>query len=318
MGASHNIPAMPPVNISRVEETLRTRYWSWILRTEADGPQRLLELLTERLPHIASTSWPARFDFGGIYVNGLAALDDMKLPLPVRVEYYEPKFEITSANLQFSQFKDDYVLFHDGAIAVVFKPPHLSSMPAKEQRHFSLKASLERLFNRSIHMPSRLDVSAQGLVVVSTSTDAHAGLQRAFERRLVRKTYRFASHAERADFNQLVDFNIATAPEHPVLRRASITEGQSAQTQVRYAHEGASDGERVHVYTAHPITGRTHQIRVHAAACGLSLRGDNFYEGAPAPYLHLVSCELSFPHPVSGAEVSVTLPEKLSPQWVWG
>ena len=310
-------PAMPPVDLARVEETLRTRYWSWILRTEADGPQQLLELLMERLPHIPPTSWPDRFNFGGIYVNGIEALADVKLPLPARVEYYEPKFDIDSATRQFSPFNEDYVLFNDNAVAVVFKPPHLSSMPAKEQRLFSLKASLERVFNRPIHMPSRLDVSAQGLVVVSTAPEAHAGLQRAFEKRLVKKTYRFASHSENTNFDQLIDFNIATASEHPVLRRASTTEGQAAQTHIRYAHASTSAGDAVHVYTAHPITGRTHQIRVHAAACGLSLRGDNFYGGAQAPYLHLVSCQLAFPHPISGKEISVTLPQRLSPEWVW-
>lgn len=307
---------MPGVDIARVEDTLRTRYWSCILRTEEDGPRRLVELLTERLPHIAPTSWPSRFDFGGIYVNGIEALHDMEIPLPARVEYYEPKFDISTADTQFSKFKEDYVVLRDDAIAVVYKPPNLSSMPAKEQRHFSLKASLERLFTQTIHMPSRLDISAQGLLVVSTRPDAHAGLQRAFEQRLVRKTYRFASDVEHATLDRLVDFKIATSPDHPVLRRASISDGQPAQTRIRYTHATNSEGARVHAYTANPITGRTHQIRVHAAACGLPLFGDNFYGGARAPYLHLVSCELAFPHPISGAEVSVTLPERLSPPWV--
>jgi 23S rRNA-/tRNA-specific pseudouridylate synthase len=313
----NDIPVMPPIDLARVEETLRTRYWCWILRSAGDGPLQLSELLKEKLPHIAPASWPDRFDFGGIYVNGLQALHDTPLPLPARVEYYEPKFDITSAREEFSKFTDDYIIFHDEAVAVVYKPPHLSSMPAKEQRHFSLKVSLERLLNRTIHMPSRLDISAQGLLAVSTAPEAHAGLQRAFEKRLVHKTYRFASDAQVAWHERLVNFNIAASPEHPVLRRASTTEGQTAQTEIRHSHSSASDGTPVCVYTAYPISGRTHQIRVHAAASGLPLIGDNFYGGARAPYLHLVSCHLSFPHPISGAEISFTLPESLSPAWVW-
>jgi len=310
-------PSMPPSNLVRVEDTLRTRYWSWVLLKAGDGPQRLTELLQQRLPHIPVSSWPERFDFGGIYVNGLEATSDIALPIPSRVEYYEPKFEIAEAHRQFSVFKDEYVLFHDDSIAIVYKPPHLASMPAKEQRHFSLKASLERLLGRTIHMPSRLDISAQGLVVVSTSPSAHAGLQRAFEQRTVRKTYRCASLSKSAWRERLVDFNIAHSPEHPVLRRTSMTEGQPAQTEFSYQGASLSEGFSIHVYTAHPITGRTHQIRVHAAACGLSLMGDNFYGGAPASYLHLVSCELAFPHPISGVEVSLKLPDSLSPPWVW-
>ena len=310
-------PAMPPIDLARVESTLRTKHWSWIVRSEGDGPLQLLQLLQEQLPHIPPSSWPERFDFGGVYVNGIEARSDMKLPLPARVEYYEPKFDIAAAHEQFSRFKEEHILFHDDAIAVVFKPPHLPSMPAKEQRHFSLKSSIERLLGRVIHMPSRLDISAQGLVVVSTSPVAHAGLQRAFERREVHKTYRFATHRKSEWSERLVEFKIAESPHHPVLRYASATEGQVAQTHISYSHPATSDDSPVHVYTAHPITGRTHQIRVHAAASGISIAGDNFYAGAAASYLHLVSCELLVPHPITDAEVVVRLPEKLSPTWVW-
>ena len=319
MNDSHNYsssPLTPPADLARVNETLRTQYWSWILRSESDGPRYLLDLLQERLPHIAPSAWPERFDFGGIYVNGLEALTDMELPLPSKVEYYEPKFDIASAHAQFSAFKDEYVLFHDDAIAIVYKPPHLSSMPAKEQRHFSLKAALEKHFSRPIHMPSRLDVSAQGLVVVSISPAAHAGLQRAFENRTVHKTYRCASHVRSSWHEKLVDFNIAASPQHPVLRVASTSEGQTAQTRFAYSHSSTSEEAPVHVYTANPITGRTHQIRVHAAASGLSLVGDNFYDGIRSLYLHLVSCALMLPHPITGATVEISLPPSLSPSWV--
>jgi 23S rRNA-/tRNA-specific pseudouridylate synthase len=308
-------PKMPPIDLERVNSTLRTHYWSFIVRNPEDGPHRLRDLLLERLPHIDPTSWKDRFEFGGVYVNGIEALTDIPLPHPVKVEYYEPKFSIAEARSQFSPFRSDYILFHDDAIAVVYKPPHLSSMPAKEQRHFSLKSALEKELGRSIHMPSRLDVSAQGIVIVSTSQAAHAGLQRAFETRTVRKTYRFASHARSTWDGKLVDFRIAVSPEHSVLRVATMNEGQPAQTEILYAHAATIDDTSRHIYTAHPITGRTHQIRVHAAASELSLLGDNFYGGVHAPYLHLVSCEISLPHPLTGERVEFELPRHLAPAW---
>jgi len=100
------------------------------------------------------------------------------------------------------------------------------------------------------------------------------------------------------------------------LRVASINEGQSAQTEIRYAHATSMNGSLHHIYTAHPITGRTHQIRVHAAASELPLLGDNFYGGESAPYLHLVSCELSLPHPLTGDRLEFELPARLAPAWV--
>jgi 23S rRNA-/tRNA-specific pseudouridylate synthase len=306
---------MPPVDLERMKSILRTHYWSFILRDPHEGPQTLVELLRQRLPHIDPQSWEERFEFGGVYVNGIEAINDMPLPLPVKVEYYEPKFPISEAQAQFSPFHREYILFHDDAIAIVYKPPHLSSMPAKEQRHFSLKAALERELCRTIHMPSRLDVSAQGIVVVSTAPSAHAGLQRAFEMRSVQKTYRFAAHARSNWEEKLVTFPIAVSREHPVLRVATTDSGQSAQTQLRYAHDAAIDGVVRHVYTANPITGRTHQIRVHAAAVEIPLLGDCFYGGVAAPYLHLVSCELSLPHPLSREVMHFAIPRRLAPAW---
>ncbi len=307
---------LPPVNLERVNETLRTRYWSFILRAIDDGPPRLLDLLKERLPHIPENSWPERFDFGGVYVNGREALGDQALPLPARVEYYEPKFDIATATSLFPSFKQNYVIFSDGDIAVVYKPPHLSSMPAKEQRHFSLKASLDAFFKTTIHMPSRLDVSAQGIVIVSLSPSAHGGLQRAFERRTVHKTYRLATQSSCTWNEKSVDLNIALQPDHPVLRTVSRTEGQSALTHFTFARRLSHDGTDTNVFEAKPVTGRTHQIRVHSAASGIPILGDNFYGGASAPYLHLVSCALTLPHPVSGTEMTFVLPDHLRPTWI--
>jgi tRNA pseudouridine32 synthase/23S rRNA pseudouridine746 synthase len=302
-------------HLPRVNETLRTRYWNFTLFTSDDGPTSLVELLKTRLPHIPTDSWPERFNFGGVYVNGHEALGEQNLPLPCRVEYYEPKFEISRAAELFPPFNEDYVIFSDHHIVVAYKPNQLSSMPAKEQRHYSLKASLEKIFKCHIHMPSRLDVSAQGLVVVSISPEAHQGLQRAFETRTAHKTYRLATDRPFDWTTRTATANIARHQEHPVLRTASYLEGQTAETLFSRSHTTLSDDTSCSVITAHPVTGRTHQIRVHAASFGIPILGDNFYGGTAAPYLHLVSVELSIPHPVSGKALHFSLPASLAPSW---
>jgi 23S rRNA pseudouridine1911/1915/1917 synthase len=85
------------------------------------------------------------------------------------------------------------------------------------------------------------------------------------------------------------------------------------------AHTGYEVIEASRLYTLVSFqlhTGRTHQIRVHAAASELPLLGDNFYGGAAAPYLHLVSCELSLQHPLTAERLDFVLPAKLAPTWV--
>lgn len=310
--------ATPPDRqiLERVEQTLRTRYWCFTAYSEQDGPATLLQFLISRLPHISAESWAERFDFGGIYINGREALSDSALPYPCRIEYYEPKFTISEASAIFPSFSDESVLFHDGYIAVVYKPPRLSSMPAKEQRHFSLKRYLDQYFNTPIHMPSRLDVSAQGLIVVSTSPEAHAGLQHAFERRTVSKTYRFATSTVEPFEDHSVTLKIAKDPHHPVLRTASLHDGQTAETQLAFSHHASSGEHKISVITAKPVTGRTHQIRVHAASQLMPIIGDNFYGGVFAPYLHLVSFSLSITHPVTKRFLTFELPENRTPAWV--
>jgi 23S rRNA-/tRNA-specific pseudouridylate synthase len=276
-----------------------------------------MDALHHKLPHIPVESWPERFEFGGVYVNGHAANDDGPLPCPCRVEYYEPKFDISIAREMFPKFESNYVLYSDDYIAVVFKPPKLPSMPAKEQRHFSLKASIERLLGRSIHMPSRLDVSAQGLVVVSINPKTHGALQRAFEERTVHKVYRLGTDSP-VNFDQrTVTFRIGRDSRHPVLRAPVETGGQDAVTAFSHLwnNQETATGPST-VLSAEPVTGRTHQIRVHAAFSGFPIKGDNFYGGTPAQSLHLVSYAVSLRHPVSGSPLTVELPISLGPEWV--
>jgi 23S rRNA-/tRNA-specific pseudouridylate synthase len=318
---SKNIQLQPPplssdARLARIEQTLRTRYHCWKLYNPVEGESTLLELLRRRLPHIEPQSWAERFDFGGVYVNGHEALADCALPFPSKIEYYEPKFKISEASTVFTPLSEQQIVFHDEHVAVVYKPPHLPSMPAKEQRHYSLKRYLEQHFNTAIHMPSRLDVSAQGLLIVSLSPAAHAGLQHSFERRTAHKAYSFAT-SRCAPFEQLtIERAIKQDPLHAVLRMTSLTEGQAAATVLTFSHDSVSENLAVSVINAQPITGRTHQIRVHAASHGLPIVGDNFYDGTPAHYLHLVSRSLEITHPVSRKLLSISAPVELLPAWV--
>lgn len=309
-------PLDETMRLQRIEEALRTRYWSWTFLSHDECPATLMDVLRVRLPHIDKDSWPERFNFGGIYINGRAAYTDSPLPVPCRIEYYEPKFEIRDAATLFPQCTEELIVYHDEHIAVAYKPPRLSSMPAKEQRHFSLKHSIEKIFNTRIHMPSRLDVSAQGLIIVSLSTAAHAPLQQAFEARQVTKKYLCATDTPCSWTTQHVTLPISRDPLHPVLRSTRAPGGQTAETIFSNLGRTLSGDRHVQVVCAQPVTGRTHQIRVHAASLGIPLAGDLFYDGAEAPYLHLVSSLIECKHPVSGAPMRFIIPDRLRHDWI--
>ena len=189
-------------------------------------------------------------------------------------------------------------------------------MPAKEQRHYSLKRSLEAILGVTIHMPSRLDVSARGLVLVSTSIRAHASLQQAFEARRVTKRYLCATTHSCLWDKKLEQGPIGRDPRHPVLRVSPCESGQTAETILTNLGPGKSGERDVTVFCAQPITGRTHQIRVHASANNLPLFGDNFYGGTQAPYLHLASSYISFLHPVNGKRIECLVPIHFCEDWM--
>jgi 23S rRNA-/tRNA-specific pseudouridylate synthase len=101
-----------------------------------------------------------------------------------------------------------------------------------------------------------------------------------------------------------------------VLRQVVIDGGQPAQTQFSSVGTAQISGVAASIYEAKPITGRTHQIRVHSAASGIPIIGDNFYGGVDAPYLHLVSYRIRLIHPITSVQIDLKLPASMGPSWV--
>lgn len=294
------------MDLERIRNAFSSTYW----RFEHYGPksQSLLSLLCEKLPQIAVDSWPERLNFGGVFVNGLAAYGDRSLPIPAKVEYYEPKFPVTDASSYYSQFKKEYILFEDVDLIVVFKPNKLPSMPAKEQRFFNMKTYLENHLGQTVHLPSRLDTSTQGLLIVSKTARMNGPLQNLFARKIIKKFYLFESSTQVPWKNLVVENVIGKHPGHPVLRMVNGEDSIEAQT--KFTRIGDTN-----FVCAQPKTGRTHQIRVHASYVGCPIMGDNFYEGTIAPELHLLSAGLHFLHPFSGENIRISVPEQLFPSW---
>jgi tRNA pseudouridine32 synthase/23S rRNA pseudouridine746 synthase len=265
------------------------------------------------LPHVAEDSWPERFWWGGVYVNGRAAMENIPLPSPVKVEYYEPKFAVSEAPKLFAHINDSNIIYRDEDIAIIFKPAKLPTLPAKEQRHFSLKDQIERLLECTVHIPSRLDFSVSGLVPVSISSRANRGLQNAFQDRRAGKFYRFRSD-KNASWESLSCIGpIAPDPLHPVLRMVG-EDGLPSSTTFRRISSTTQDSQST-LYEAQPRTGRTHQIRVHAASLGIPILGDSFYGGREESELHLCCIRLEINHPVTGTALIVTVPERFMPTW---
>ena len=296
----------------RISSAMTSIFHSWEFYAPEETGRAAAEVLGEKLPHISKSSWPDRFALGGVFINGLRASVSDVLPCPAKLEYYEPKFEISQAANFFPPFDQNRIVFEDEFLLVYAKPPGLPSMPTKEQARFSVKSQIANYLGFEPHLPSRIDTSASGLVFISKSERANAPLQRLYSGRQIRKSYILETTGIPPWISSTTYAEIGRDRRHPVLRTTVPSGGQAAQTDFRVLGPTPNGA----LVLAQPRTGRTHQIRVHAAHLGFPIVGDSFYRGSAAAELHLLSFAFSCGHPVTRKPLAVRMPEALLPEWV--
>jgi 23S rRNA (cytosine1962-C5)-methyltransferase len=186
------------------------------------------------------------------------------------------------------------VLHEDEHILVVNKPAalntHAPSPFAGEGLHEWLK-NRERRW-ASLAIVHRLDKVTSGLIVFAKTKAANQSLTQQFATRAVQKRYLLWSTRAPGGKQFTVRTLIARIGDKYL---ANDQSGESAETEFEYLSQ---DGDR-HLIAAHPLTGRTHQIRVHAAHRGFPILGDDIYGGAAFPRVCLHADRLSFAHPVT-------------------
>lgn len=199
------------------------------------------------------------------------------------------------------------VMHHDSEIVVVDKPAGLLSVPGRgEDRADCLIARLRGVFPE-ILLVHRLDLDTSGVMVFALTRRAQADLGQQFEARQVRKTYvaRLWGKLEpvegRVDLPLIVDW-----PNRP-RQHVNHETGRPAQTDWKVL---SLDGQETRVRLM-PLTGRSHQLRVHMAETGHPILGDPLYaEGAARdfPRLMLHAESLRFRHPETRKTVTFTAP----------
>ncbi|WP_375765634.1 RluA family pseudouridine synthase [Archangium gephyra] len=201
------------------------------------------------------------------------------------------------------------VVFEDAWLVVVEKPGGLLSVPAKDTS--VTDSVLARLRARYPHatgplLVHRLDLDTSGLLVAALDSRTHAALQRQFAQREIHKRYvawvegLVQGEEGTIDFPMRVDLDDRPRQIHDPVH------GKSAVTRWRVLERR---GQRTRV-AFFPLTGRTHQLRVHAAhplGLGAPIVGDRLY-GHEDVRLHLHAESLSFQHPETGQLVSFERP----------
>lgn len=193
------------------------------------------------------------------------------------------------------------ILYRDDDIVVVDKPSGLLSVPGKEPQHYDSLYTRLLLVLPTARVVHRLDMGTSGIVLFALNKPAQAAIQRQFERRTVQKSYRAQVYGLPPAQAGYIDLPMRCDWPNRPRQMLDLVLGKSSQTAYRVLHTNAVGA----VLALTPITGRSHQLRVHMQALGTPICGDKFYaEGeafTAAPRLLLHAETLQFTHPSSGA-----------------
>ncbi len=195
----------------------------------------------------------------------------------------------------------------DDALLVVRKPAGLLSVPGRGPQHADcVAARVQRLYPDAL-IVHRLDMATSGLLVMARGADAQRRLSRAFAERLIDKRYAaVVAGLVAGDHGEVALPLICDWPNRPrqIVDHAC---GKPALTRWRVLSRDETAGTtRV---ALEPVTGRSHQLRVHLLALGHPIVGDELYAPPPwrqaAPRLLLHACRLSLAHPVDGRTLTL-------------
>ncbi len=184
------------------------------------------------------------------------------------------------------EFESPVTIYEDEKIIVFNKPPFMAAHPTGRHLFFTATVYFENLLGHQVYSVHRLDRETSGCLILAKDVSIAAKLTHFFETGKIAKIYLFIAHKNKntqQEFCAKERLGLANNFIPNLFTHAfdeNSTEGKRALTFFKIL---ASNDEYV-VGLASPITGRQHQIRVHASHHGLPLVGDKLYNGDPSVF----------------------------------
>ena len=197
------------------------------------------------------------------------------------------------------------VVYADDTLVAADKPAGMLSVPGRgEDKQDCASARVGVMFPDAL-IVHRLDMATSGLLVFARGAQAQRLLSIAFASREVHKHYVAVVHGLMPDDKGEIDLPLAADWPNRPLQKVDPTDGKPSLTRYTVIERDTAQGTtRV---ALEPVTGRSHQLRVHLQAIGHPIVGDALYapdRGGEARLL-LHACELSLPHPDTQAMLTL-------------
>lgn len=222
--------------------------------------------------------------------------------------------------------KASEVLYEDAYLIAVDKPQGLPSQATLDpQRDHAYAAVIRYLSGAYVGLHHRLDAGTSGVLLMTKDKCANASISEQFKGHTIEKTYCALCAGPGPILPEhftvggsfVIDKAIGELPKERRQRYGTQGRGRkSARTEVSCTSAFKLSDGYFGSYTCAPLTGRTHQIRVHMSELGLGILGDSLYGdwrlrslgGALPSRMFLHARSICFSHPVSGERICVTSP----------
>lgn len=277
------------------------------------GGERLDVFVARRVPELSRTHGHRLIEEGLVTVDGRRIKPADRLNAGARVSVTIPTPE--PAGHLLPEDIPVTIIYQDFDIIVVDKPAGLTVHPAPGHPSGTLVNALLAIapdlkgISGTLRpgIVHRLDKDTSGLMVVAKNDRAMRALQRQLKDREVHKTYLALVHGVPKPPHGVIEAPIARHPKNRK-KMAVVAGGRESVTRYRVREEIA--GGKYALLEVEPVTGRTHQIRVHMAALGHPIVADAVY-GRRSPVLgrqFLHAWKLAFAMPVGGREIEFESP----------
>lgn len=208
------------------------------------------------------------------------------------------------------------IVFEDEYLVVLSKPAGLLSVPAKDLKQDNVEDQLHRLYplTKGPMLVHRLDQATSGLLLAAKDARTHKLLQQQFQERFVHKRYVAMLEGSLKSNCGIIDLPLVVNPDD---RPRQIVDYQFGKKATTYYQIISKKGQKTRI-DLYPLTGRTHQLRVHCASSfGLDspIDGDSLYDIMDAQHyetldnrLMLHAEEISFEHPYTKEKCQICDP----------
>ena len=206
------------------------------------------------------------------------------------------------------------ILYEDGDIVLPTKPANMPTHPSHDHYTDTVANALAFRYAKEgipfVFRPiNRLDRNTSGLLLIARNKRAAGKLTQAMQKGEIKKTYLAVCVGEMKEKEGIIDAPLHRTKESIIVREVcSPTEPDADAACTEYRVLATENGYSL--ILVHPLTGRTHQIRVHFAHTGHPLVSDDLY-GTPTPLIArhaLHAYQLSFPHPMRDEKMTLTAP----------